>query len=172
MVSSCAMLYLFSIFIFLKKIFDSLEAVNKNRKIILVALYFLIWGEAANIRFLPECLCYIFHNVSPFLTQVLFFLFCSFRETTSGNEFSMAYTLCRWYCQVDDYDWYVNCSKHLALSLASCSFYGLIWNTVRIPVVSSGKWYHIFVFFLGCGTASQDLIATPSVFQYMMFRTS
>jgi len=85
-------------------ILDSLEAVNKNRKIILVALYFLIWGEAANIRFLPECLCYIFHNVSPFLTQVLFFLFCSFRETTSGNEFSMAYTLCRWYCQVDDYD--------------------------------------------------------------------
>uniref|UniRef100_J3MAM8 1,3-beta-glucan synthase component FKS1-like domain-containing protein n=1 Tax=Oryza brachyantha TaxID=4533 RepID=J3MAM8_ORYBR len=41
----------------------SLEAVNKNRKIILVALYFLIWGEAANIRFLPECLCYIFHNM-------------------------------------------------------------------------------------------------------------
>ena len=73
----------FHLYFFLK-IFDSLEAVNKNRKIILVALYFLIWGEAANIRFLPECLCYIFHNVSPFLTQVLFFLFCSFRETTSG----------------------------------------------------------------------------------------
>jgi callose synthase len=46
----------------------SLEAVNKNRKIILVALYFLIWGEAANVRFLPECLCYIFHNVSSFLS--------------------------------------------------------------------------------------------------------
>jgi hypothetical protein len=50
--------------------FGSLEAVNKNRKIILVALYFLIWGEAANVRFLPECLCYIFHNVSPFLSNV------------------------------------------------------------------------------------------------------
>jgi callose synthase len=59
------MLYLFTVF------FYSLEAVNKNRKIILVALYFLIWGEAANVRFLPECLCYIFHNVSPFLSRVL-----------------------------------------------------------------------------------------------------
>lgn len=63
---------------------DSLEAVNKNRKIILVALYFLIWGEAANVRFLPECLCYIFHNVSPILSQVLLFLFCSFRELHLG----------------------------------------------------------------------------------------
>lgn len=78
MVSSCGLLYLFTnmIYFFL----DSLEAVNKNRKIILVALYFLIWGEAANVRFLPECLCYIFHNVSPILSQVLLFLLCSFRE--------------------------------------------------------------------------------------------
>ncbi|RLN43488.1 callose synthase 10 [Panicum miliaceum] len=49
----------------------SLEAVNKNRKIILVALYFLIWGEAANIRFLPECLCYIFHNMAKELDGIL-----------------------------------------------------------------------------------------------------
>uniref|UniRef100_A0A453QDB6 1,3-beta-glucan synthase n=1 Tax=Aegilops tauschii subsp. strangulata TaxID=200361 RepID=A0A453QDB6_AEGTS len=49
----------------------SLEAVNKNRKIILVALYFLIWGEAANVRFLPECLCYIFHNMAKELDGIL-----------------------------------------------------------------------------------------------------
>lgn len=24
----------------------------------------IIWGEASNVRFMPECLCYIFHNVS------------------------------------------------------------------------------------------------------------
>lgn len=29
-----------------------------------MGLYLLIWGEAANVRFMPECLCYIFHNVS------------------------------------------------------------------------------------------------------------
>lgn len=28
------------------------------------ALFLLVWGEAANVRFMPECLCYIFHHVS------------------------------------------------------------------------------------------------------------
>ncbi|CEG48640.1 callose synthase [Plasmopara halstedii] len=28
-----------------------------------VMLYFLIWGEAANARLLPECLCYLFHQM-------------------------------------------------------------------------------------------------------------
>ncbi|WVZ58008.1 hypothetical protein U9M48_008324 [Paspalum notatum var. saurae] len=49
----------------------SLEAINKNRKIILIALYFLIWGEAANVRFLPECICYIFHNMAKELDGIL-----------------------------------------------------------------------------------------------------
>jgi len=40
-----------------------LEAIDRDRKLFLVSLYFLIWGEAANVRFLPECICYIFHNV-------------------------------------------------------------------------------------------------------------
>lgn len=41
----------------------SLEAVSKEKKLLFISLYFLIWGEAANVRFLPECLCYIFHHV-------------------------------------------------------------------------------------------------------------
>ncbi|KAH9624031.1 hypothetical protein KSS87_008624, partial [Heliosperma pusillum] len=36
----------------------------QQRKILYMGLYLLIWGEAANIRFLPECLCYIFHNMA------------------------------------------------------------------------------------------------------------
>ncbi|KAL3663879.1 hypothetical protein V7S43_011290 [Phytophthora oleae] len=28
-----------------------------------VMLYFLIWGEAANIRHMPECVCYLFHQM-------------------------------------------------------------------------------------------------------------
>ncbi|XVF54616.1 hypothetical protein PTKIN_Ptkin05aG0196000 [Pterospermum kingtungense] len=43
---------------------NSLEAINRERKLFLVSLYFLIWGEAANIRFLPECICYIFHHMA------------------------------------------------------------------------------------------------------------
>lgn len=37
---------------------------QKQRKLLLTGLYLLIWGEAANLRFTPECLCYIFHHVS------------------------------------------------------------------------------------------------------------
>ncbi|GMH25104.1 hypothetical protein Nepgr_026947 [Nepenthes gracilis] len=36
----------------------------QQRKILYMGLYFLIWGEAANVRFMPECLCYIFHNMA------------------------------------------------------------------------------------------------------------
>ena len=35
-----------------------------KRKTLYLSLYLLIWGEAANLRFMPECLCYLFHNVS------------------------------------------------------------------------------------------------------------
>ncbi|KAI9108924.1 hypothetical protein K1719_020229 [Acacia pycnantha] len=50
---------------------NSLEAINRDRKLFLVSLYFLIWGEAANVRFLPECLCYIFHNMAKELDAIL-----------------------------------------------------------------------------------------------------
>ncbi|XP_010545981.1 PREDICTED: callose synthase 10 isoform X2 [Tarenaya hassleriana] len=45
-------------------VYNKLEAINRDRKLFLVSLYFLIWGEAANVRFLPECICYIFHNMA------------------------------------------------------------------------------------------------------------
>ncbi|KAL2342918.1 hypothetical protein Fmac_004203 [Flemingia macrophylla] len=36
----------------------------QQRKLLYMSLYLLIWGEAANVRFMPECLCYIFHNMA------------------------------------------------------------------------------------------------------------
>ncbi|XP_031263321.1 callose synthase 5 isoform X2 [Pistacia vera] len=36
----------------------------QQRKMLYMGLYLLVWGEAANIRFMPECLCYIFHNMA------------------------------------------------------------------------------------------------------------
>ncbi|KAL3689639.1 hypothetical protein R1sor_015948 [Riccia sorocarpa] len=39
--------------------------------VLLTATYLLIWGEAANLRFLPECLCYIFHHMVKELYQLL-----------------------------------------------------------------------------------------------------
>nr|XP_043626989.1 callose synthase 7 [Erigeron canadensis] len=37
-----------------------------------IGLYLLIWGEASNIRFMPECICYIFHNMANEIHGVLF----------------------------------------------------------------------------------------------------
>ena len=39
---------------------DSDIAANK---MIDIALYLLIWGEAANLRHVPECLCFLFHQM-------------------------------------------------------------------------------------------------------------
>ncbi|KAK7353644.1 hypothetical protein VNO80_19095 [Phaseolus coccineus] len=36
----------------------------QQRKLLYIGLYLLIWGEASNVRFMPECLCYIFHNMA------------------------------------------------------------------------------------------------------------
>ncbi|KAH7854010.1 hypothetical protein Vadar_009076 [Vaccinium darrowii] len=36
----------------------------QRRKLLYMGLYLLIWGEAANLRFMPECLCYIYHHMA------------------------------------------------------------------------------------------------------------
>ncbi|PNX94599.1 callose synthase 9-like protein [Trifolium pratense] len=48
----------------IQPVWSSLEAVNEGKKLLYVSLYLLIWGEASNVRFLPECLCYIFHQMA------------------------------------------------------------------------------------------------------------
>ncbi|KAJ8760129.1 hypothetical protein K2173_010985 [Erythroxylum novogranatense] len=55
----------------IQPIWSNLEAVSKEKKLLYVSLYFLIWGEAANIRFLPECLCYIFHHMVREMDEIL-----------------------------------------------------------------------------------------------------
>ncbi|KAL4563210.1 hypothetical protein LXL04_027246 [Taraxacum kok-saghyz] len=42
-----------------------------RRELLYVAMYLLIWGEAANLRFTPECICYIYHHMTMELNQVL-----------------------------------------------------------------------------------------------------
>nr|KYP52264.1 Putative callose synthase 6 [Cajanus cajan] len=49
-----------------------LEDYDKQQmELIYIALYLLIWGEASNIRFMPECLCYIFHHMSREVYKIL-----------------------------------------------------------------------------------------------------
>lgn len=42
----------------------SIQQEIQQRKILYIGLYLLIWGEAANLRFMPESLCYIFHHMA------------------------------------------------------------------------------------------------------------
>ncbi|RDX97867.1 Callose synthase 3, partial [Mucuna pruriens] len=36
----------------------------QQHKLLYMGLYLLIWGDAANLRFMPECLCYIYHHMA------------------------------------------------------------------------------------------------------------
>jgi len=47
----------------------------QQRKLLYMGLYLLIWGEAANLRFMPECLCYIYHHVWIHFSQCDFWLY-------------------------------------------------------------------------------------------------
>ncbi|KAH7543621.1 hypothetical protein FEM48_Zijuj02G0203200 [Ziziphus jujuba var. spinosa] len=55
----------------IQPVWSSFETVSKEKKLLFVSLYFLIWGEASNIRFLPECLCYIFHHMAREMDEIL-----------------------------------------------------------------------------------------------------
>ncbi|CAK8565387.1 unnamed protein product [Lathyrus sativus] len=53
--------------------------------LIYIALYLLIWGEASNIRFMPECLCYIFHHMCNDVYGILY----SNAIQVSGDEYQI-----------------------------------------------------------------------------------
>ncbi|CAL1390847.1 unnamed protein product [Linum trigynum] len=55
----------------IQPVWSNLEALSKDKKLLFVSLYFLVWGEAANVRFLPECLCYIFHHMAREMDEIL-----------------------------------------------------------------------------------------------------
>ncbi|KAJ3692137.1 hypothetical protein LUZ60_012487 [Juncus effusus] len=49
----------------------SVKQEVQQHKILYIGLYFLIWGEASNLRLMPECLCYIFHHMAYELYGIL-----------------------------------------------------------------------------------------------------
>ncbi|TKY49513.1 Callose synthase 2 [Spatholobus suberectus] len=42
----------------------TIQQEMQQHKLLYMGLYLLIWGEAANLRFMPECLCYIYHHMA------------------------------------------------------------------------------------------------------------
>ncbi|KAF2950556.1 callose synthase 7 [Oryza sativa Japonica Group] len=52
----------------------NVETVTQNKQQLMllhIGLYLLIWGEASNVRFMPECLCYIFHHMARQLHKMI-----------------------------------------------------------------------------------------------------
>ncbi|CAK7324004.1 unnamed protein product [Dovyalis caffra] len=47
------------------------RSTDLRRELLYVSLYLLIWGESANLRFMPECICFIFHNMCFELNRIL-----------------------------------------------------------------------------------------------------
>ncbi|MFQ6647564.1 hypothetical protein Gotur_021691 [Gossypium turneri] len=63
------------------------QGCNRQQlELIYISLYLLIWGEASNIRFMPECLCYIFHNMANEVYGILF----SNARPVSGDTYENA----------------------------------------------------------------------------------
>ncbi|OAY76767.1 Callose synthase 12 [Ananas comosus] len=50
---------------------SSSSSADPRRDLLYISLYLLIWGEAANLRFVPECLAYIFHHMAMDLNRIL-----------------------------------------------------------------------------------------------------
>lgn len=55
----------------LRPVWDNNDSLTKEKKLLYVCLYYLMWGEAANVRFIPEGLCYIFHHLARELGVIL-----------------------------------------------------------------------------------------------------
>ncbi|XP_062212503.1 callose synthase 7-like [Phragmites australis] len=47
------------------------DASAQQAELLYIGLYLLIWGEASNVRFMPECLCYIFHHMARDLYDII-----------------------------------------------------------------------------------------------------
>ncbi|VFQ97396.1 unnamed protein product [Cuscuta campestris] len=116
-------------------VWNKLEAINRDRKLFLVSLYFCIWGEAANVRFLPECICYIFHHMAreldaaldhgeanpaanyigengsvSFLEQIIFPIYESMeKEVAKNNNGKAAHSKWRNYDDFNEYFWSPAC---------------------------------------------------------------
>ncbi|KAK8655848.1 hypothetical protein V6N13_108414 [Hibiscus sabdariffa] len=44
---------------------------DHRHELLYVGLYLLIWGEFANLQFMLECICYIFHQMTTKLNRIL-----------------------------------------------------------------------------------------------------
>ncbi|KDO56431.1 hypothetical protein CISIN_1g0001713mg, partial [Citrus sinensis] len=132
----------------------------QQRKLLYMGLYLLIWGEAANLRFMPECLCYIYHhmafelygmlagNVSPmtgenvkpayggedeaFLRKVVTPIYeVIAREAERSKRGKSKHSQWRNYDDLNEYFWSVDCFRLGWPMRADADFFGLPIEQLR-----------------------------------------
>ncbi|XP_007014816.2 PREDICTED: callose synthase 3 isoform X1 [Theobroma cacao] len=132
----------------------------QQRKLLYMGLYLLIWGEAANLRFMPECLCYIYHhmafelygmlagNVSPmtgenvkpayggeeeaFLKKVVTPIYdVIWREAERSKRGQSKHSQWRNYDDLNEYFWSVDCFRLGWPMRADADFFSLPIEQVR-----------------------------------------
>ncbi|KAM3740912.1 hypothetical protein ACB098_08G135400 [Castanea mollissima] len=132
----------------------------QQRKLLYMGLYLLIWGEAANLRFMPECLCYIYHhmafelygmlagNVSPmtgenvkpayggekeaFLTKVVTPIYKVIaKEAERSKKGRSKHSQWRNYDDINEYFWSVDCFRLGWPMRADAEFFCLSTEQIR-----------------------------------------
>ncbi|XP_062209649.1 callose synthase 9 isoform X2 [Phragmites australis] len=67
-------------------VWNNTDSLTKEKKLLYVCLFYLMWGEAGNVRFLPEGLCYIYHHLARELEEVLQKQTAEPAESCSSND--------------------------------------------------------------------------------------
>ncbi|ESR59155.1 callose synthase 3 [Citrus sinensis] len=140
----------------------------QQRKLLYMGLYLLIWGEAANLRFMPECLCYIYHhmafelygmlagNVSPmtgenvkpayggedeaFLRKVVTPIYeVIAREAERSKRGKSKHSQWRNYDDLNEYFWSVDCFRLGWPMRADADFFGLPIEQLRFEKSEDNK---------------------------------
>ncbi|XP_047315043.1 callose synthase 2 [Impatiens glandulifera] len=142
----------------------------QQRKLLYMGLYLLIWGEAANLRFMPECLCYIYHhmafelygmlagNVSPmtgenikpaygdeeeaFLNKLVTPIYNVIaKETRRCDGGNLKHSQWRNYDDLNEYFWSINCFRLGWPMRADADFFHVPRESKQeIKQVSGDKW--------------------------------
>lgn len=132
-----------------------------RRELLYVSLYLLIWGEAGNLRFIPECICYIYHfmakelnyvideHIDPdtgrpflpsisgdcaFLKSVIMPIYQTIKtEVESSRNGKAPHSAWRNYDDINEYFWSRRCLKKLKWPLDfGCNFFGTTPKSKRV----------------------------------------
>ncbi|KAI9121394.1 hypothetical protein K1719_008427 [Acacia pycnantha] len=137
------------------------DPTDLRRELLYVSLYLLIWGEAGNLRFTPECICYIFHfmakelnyvieeHLDPdtgrpflpsisgdcaFLKSVVMPIYNTIKdEVDSSRNGKAPHSAWRNYDDINEYFWSRRCLKRLGWPIDfGCNFFSIIPKSNRV----------------------------------------